>query len=135
MCIRDRGDADALTAVLDELKDRYGAPPLPVERLLAVAVLRQLCREHGVTEVSAQGSTIRFAPLELMDSQLVRLRRLHPKAVYKEVARTVSVPRPTEGAAGGRMGAPQLRDQELLDWCGHFLRSLSGSAVRAATGA
>jgi transcription-repair coupling factor (superfamily II helicase) len=129
------GDAAALQAVLDELKDRYGTPPLPVDRLLAVAALRQICRGHGVTEVATQGNTIRFAPLPLKDSQLIRLRRLHPKAVYKESVNTVSVPRPTEGAAGGRMGAPQLRDQELLDWCAHFLQSLAGSAVSAATGA
>jgi transcription-repair coupling factor (superfamily II helicase) len=122
-------DEAALQAVLDELKDRYGTPPLPVDRLLAVARFRQICRAHGVTEVATQGNTIRFAPLPLMDSQLVRLRRLHPKALYKEAAKTVSVPRPTEGAAGGRMGAPQLRDQELLDWAAHFLQSLMGSRV------
>ncbi|MBW4719140.1 transcription-repair coupling factor [Saccharothrix obliqua] len=127
-------DAAALQAVWDELKDRYGTPPLPVERLLAVARFRQTCREHGVTEVATQGQTIRFAPLELKDSQLVRLRRLHPKAIYKQAARTVSVPRPTEGAAGGRMGAPQLRDQALLDWCAQFLVSLAGTPVSPVTG-
>jgi transcription-repair coupling factor (superfamily II helicase) len=108
---------------------------LPLRDALAVAKLRQTCRRHGVTEVATQGAAIRFAPMPLKDSQLVRLRRLHPKAVYKESVSTVSVPRPTEGAAGGRMGAPQLRDQELLDWCAHFLQSLAGSAVSAATGA
>ncbi|MEV0679924.1 transcription-repair coupling factor [Actinosynnema sp. NPDC050436] len=127
------GDEAALQAVWDELKDRYGTPPLPVERLLAVARFRQTCRAHGVTEVIVQGQTIRFAPLELRDSQLVRLRRLHPKAVYKQTANTVSVPRPTEGAAGGRMGAPQLRDGELLDWCAAFLGSLAGTPVSGVT--
>ncbi|GAA0215973.1 transcription-repair coupling factor [Saccharothrix mutabilis subsp. mutabilis] len=127
-------DEDALRAVWDELKDRYGTPPLPVERLLAVARFRQTCRAHGVTEVAVQGSTIRFAPLELKDSQMVRLRRLFPKAVYKQVTGTVSVPRPTEGAAGGRMGAPLLRDQELIDWCAHFLESLAGTPVSGVTG-
>ncbi|GGP59674.1 transcription-repair coupling factor [Saccharothrix coeruleofusca] len=128
------GDEAALQAVWDELKDRYGTPPLPVERLLAVARFRHTCRAHGVTEVATQGSSIRFAPLKLKDSQLVRLQRLHPKAVYKQATATVSVPRPTEGAAGGRMGAPQLRDQELLQWCAHFLESLSGTPVSPVTG-
>nr|WP_157528818.1 transcription-repair coupling factor [Kibdelosporangium sp. MJ126-NF4] len=117
-------DADELAGVLEELKDRYGAPPLPVERLFAVATFRQTCREHGVTEVATQSSSIRFAPLDLRDSQIVRLKRLHPKATYKAVTNTVSVPRPTEGPAGGRIGAPQLRDQELLTWCAGFLASL-----------
>src|SRR5688500_9650034 len=62
------GDAESLQSVWDELKDRYGTPPLPVERLLAVARFRQTCRAHGVTEVATQGATIRFAPLELKDS-------------------------------------------------------------------
>ncbi|GAA1261278.1 transcription-repair coupling factor [Saccharothrix xinjiangensis] len=127
------GDEASLQAVWDELKDRYGAPPLPVERLLAVARFRQECREHGVTEVVVMGQNIRFAPLDLKDSQLVRLRRLFPKAVHKQATSSVSVPRPTEGAAGGRMGAPQLRDQELLDWCAHFLRSLVVSPVTGAS--
>lgn len=71
-----------------------------------------------------QGSSIRFAPLNLRDSQLVRLKRLHPKATLKAVTGVVTVPRPTEGAAGGRIGAPPLRDQELLAWCTSFLSSL-----------
>jgi transcription-repair coupling factor (superfamily II helicase) len=104
-----------------------------VRNLLAVAAFRQTCRAHGVTEVAVQGSSIRFAPLPLLDSQLVRLRRLYPKATYKAVANTVSVPRPTEGPAGGRLGAPPLRDRELLDWAAKFLASLVG--VPAAVGA
>ncbi|WP_460398207.1 transcription-repair coupling factor [Actinophytocola sediminis] len=117
-------DPEALTAVSEELQDRYGTPPLPVQRLFAVAAFRQTCRRHGVTEVSMQGSTVRFAPLRLRDSQTVRLKRLHPKSTYKSVSNLVSVPRPTEGAAGGRMGAPPLRDTALLDWCAALLDSL-----------
>jgi transcription-repair coupling factor (superfamily II helicase) len=126
------GTTEDLDAVREELVDRYGTMPTPVENLLAVAAFRQVCRAHGVTEVATQGSNIRFAPLPLRDSQLVRLSRLHPKALYKAVANTVSVPRPTEGPAGGRLGAPPLRDRELLDWATKFLESLVG--VPAAVG-
>ncbi|MEU6645676.1 transcription-repair coupling factor [Saccharomonospora sp. NPDC046836] len=118
-------DGAGLTAVYEELIDRYGQPPEPVRRLLAVAAFRQSCRDAGVTEVTTQGSTIRFTPLLLADSQLVRLKRLYPKAVYKAVTHTVSVPKPTEGAAGGRIGAPPLRDEALLDWCRTLLTSLT----------
>jgi transcription-repair coupling factor (superfamily II helicase) len=118
-------DAEGLAAVEEELQDRYGTPPLPVRRLFAVAAFRQTCRRHGVTEVATQGNQIRLAPLPLRDSQLVRLKRLYPKAHYKAVTHLVSVPRPTEGAAGGRIGAPQLRDTELLDWCANLLDSLA----------
>ncbi|OLF11235.1 transcription-repair coupling factor [Actinophytocola xinjiangensis] len=117
-------DPEALAAVTEELQDRYGTPPLPVQRLFAVAAFRQTCRRHGVTEVAMQGNTIRFAPLRLRDSQTVRLKRLHPKSTYKTVTNLVTVPRPTEGAAGGRIGAPPLRDTALLDWCAALLNSL-----------
>ncbi|WP_372448977.1 transcription-repair coupling factor [Qaidamihabitans albus] len=118
-------DDAGLDAVLDELTDRYGQPPAPVRRLLKVASFRQSCRAAGVTEVTMQGNTVRFAPLPLADSQLVRLKRLYPKAVFKAVTDTVSVPRPTEGPAGGRIGAPPLRDEALLDWCTQLLTSLT----------
>ncbi|MEB3366124.1 transcription-repair coupling factor [Saccharopolyspora mangrovi] len=124
-------DPDDLEAVRAELTDRYGPLPEPVERLLKVARFRQVCREHGVREVTLQGSSLRFAPLELPDSKQVRLKRLHPKAVYKPALRTVSLPRPTEGAAGGRMGAPQLRDEALLEWCATFLETLTANPVPA----
>ncbi|WP_106177639.1 transcription-repair coupling factor [Prauserella shujinwangii] len=118
-------DRAGLDAVLDELVDRYGQSPAPVRRLLAVAAFRQSCRAAGVTEVTLQGNSIRFAPLPLADSQLVRLKRLYPKAVYKAVTNTVSVPRPTEGPAGGRIGAPPLRDEALLDWCTELLTAMT----------
>ncbi|MGQ0840770.1 transcription-repair coupling factor [Actinokineospora sp.] len=118
-------DAAGLAAVREELLDRYGEPPAPVVNLLAVAEFRHACRRHGVTEAIGQGSGIRFAPLPLRDSQLVRLKRLYPKATHKAVTNTVNVPRPTEGGAGGRIGAPVLRDRDLLDWCTKFLDSLA----------
>ena len=80
-----------------------------------------------------QGNTIRFAPLDLPDSAQVRLKRLHPKALYKPATKLVAVPRPTEGGAGGRIGAPPLRDAELLKWCTQFLDSLTQQTVSAAS--
>jgi transcription-repair coupling factor (superfamily II helicase) len=124
-------DDDQLFAVREELVDRYGAPPPPVDRLLAVARFKLRCRAHGVREAVTQGNTIRFAPIELRESQLVRLKRLHPKAHYKPATNLVSVPKPTEGGAGGRIGAPALRDTDLLDWCTQFLDSLDPATVAA----
>ncbi|MGK4592716.1 transcription-repair coupling factor [Amycolatopsis sp. w19] len=125
-------DQAGLDAVREELIDRYGQPPAPVRRLLAVAAFRHTCRAAGVTEVAVQGTSIRFAPLPLADSQMVRLKRLYPKALYKAVTNTVSVPKPTEGPAGGRMGAPALRDEELLDWCAKLLTNLMKSPAPVA---
>src|SRR5690606_39459588 len=46
----------AIDEVRDELTDRYGSPPAPVERLLKIAGSKQVCRAAGVTEVSLQGN-------------------------------------------------------------------------------
>jgi transcription-repair coupling factor (superfamily II helicase) len=83
-----------------------------------------VCRAHGIAEVTAPGSTLRFAPVQLADSQVVRLGRLYPKAVYKPAVATLSVPRPTEGA--DRIGAAPLRDRELLNWCTRLVTSVLG---------
>ena len=127
-------DTDGLDAVVEELTDRYGEPPVPVRNLLGVAAFRQQCRRHGVTEVSLQGSSIRFATLQLPDSKLVRLRRLHPRALYKAASQVVSVPRPTEG---NRLGGAPVRDTDLLAWCARPLDDLASAppvgAVEART--
>ncbi|APU12815.1 transcription-repair coupling factor [Actinoalloteichus fjordicus] len=132
---RVSADAEALTAVRAELVDRYGPPPVEVDRLLAVSAFRQLCRRYGVTEVTLQGNALRFAPMELRDSQIVRLERLYPKATYKPALRLVSLPRPTEGGAGGRIGAPPLRDEALLSWAEGFLSAMAGVPAPAAASA
>ena len=77
--------------------------------------------------MSAQGSSLRFAPVRLQDSQLVRLGRLHPKAVYKPTAQTLSVPHPAEGS--GRLGAAPLRDRALLDWCTRLVTDVVGEVT------
>src|SRR2546423_12205853 len=76
-------DTEGLDAVREELIDRYGRPPAPVNRLLSVAKFRHTCREAGVTEGAVQGDTIPFAPLPLAGLQLVTLKRPYPQAQVK----------------------------------------------------
>ncbi len=125
--IAEAVDAEALDAITDELRDRYGALPPPVVTLLDVARFRQVCRAHGVAEVTLQGSKLRFAPVTLQDSQVVRLNRLYPQAGYRAAGQTLSVPRPSEGSGG--IGAPPLRDRELLDWCTNLVTAMLGPRV------
>lgn len=54
-----------IRSVREELVDRYGKLPAPVENLLLVAGLRMLARACGVGEIVLQGNNIRFAPVEL----------------------------------------------------------------------
>ncbi|MEU9745613.1 transcription-repair coupling factor [Streptomyces niveus] len=112
-----------ITAVREELTDRYGKLPEPVENLLLVAGLRMLARACGVGEIVLQGSNIRFAPVELRESQELRLKRLHPRTVIKPTAHQILVPRPTAGKIGGK----PVVGRELLSWTGEFLATILGS--------
>ncbi|WP_399089922.1 transcription-repair coupling factor [Streptomyces sp. BBFR2] len=112
-----------IKAVREELTDRYGKLPEPVENLLLVAGLRMLARACGVSDITLQGSNVRFGPVELRESQELRLKRLHPRAVLKPATHQVLVPRPTTGKIGGK----PLVGRELLAWVGEFLTTILGA--------
>jgi transcription-repair coupling factor (superfamily II helicase) len=106
-----------VSAVRDELADRYGDPPRPVENLLEVARFRTRARAAGLSEVTLQGNHVRFTPIRLKDWQRVRLDRLYPRSLVKETVGTVLVPRPSTA----RVGGTPLRDVELLAWAAEFV--------------
>jgi transcription-repair coupling factor (superfamily II helicase) len=116
-------DSDA-AAVREELEDRYGELPLPVVTLLDVARLRFEARRVGLTDITLQGSQVRFAPVVLPDSRVVRVQRLYPKTLLKPAVRTMLVPVPKTGVSGGAFGGQPLRDTELLAWCAEVIRSV-----------
>jgi transcription-repair coupling factor (superfamily II helicase) len=114
-------DSEAdITAITDELSDRYGDPPEPVLNLLEVARLRTEARRAGLSDITAAGNHIRFAPVELPDSRQVRVQRLYPKTVLKPAVRTMLIPAPKTAVIGGQ----PFRDTELLAWCGEVIRSV-----------
>jgi transcription-repair coupling factor (superfamily II helicase) len=139
-----------IDAVRDELNDRFGPVPQQVENLLAVARLRFVARNTGLTDIILQANHIRFAPVELPDSRVVRVQRLYPGAVLKPAVSTMLVPVPKAvpgtragSATGGRtgtgqtisLGAPPLRDQDLLTWCEELIEAvLSGLAPAGPDG-
>ena len=106
-------DEESLTAVRDELVDRFGELPTPVLNLLEVARFRIGARRAGLGEVALAGSNIRFAPVELPESAQLRLQRLYPGTLVKQAVRTILVPKPMTARVGGQ----PLRDVELLHWC------------------
>ncbi len=124
-------DDAAVQAVREELADRYGPLPDPVERLLAVASFRVHSRRYGLTEIGVQGNQIRFAPLQLRESQTMRLQRLYPRSIVKPQPGTVLVPRPMTARIGGQ----PVRDVALLDWCRELLSAVLGDDVAAAAAA
>jgi transcription-repair coupling factor (superfamily II helicase) len=122
--IASASSEEDVAAVREELADRYGPLPEPVENLLLVAGLRMLARSCGVTDITLQGSNVRFSPVELRESQELRLQRLYPRSVVKAATRQVLVPRPK---SGGGIGGKPVVGRDLLAWVGEFLTSVLGS--------
>jgi transcription-repair coupling factor (superfamily II helicase) len=91
--------------IRSEWLDRFGPLPPPAEALLAVGRLRAACARTGVREVTVAHDTARLSPLALKTSQAIRLRRLHPRAVYKEDLGQVVLP----------LGGPRLGRVPLVD--------------------
>jgi transcription-repair coupling factor (superfamily II helicase) len=117
-------DDAGIAAVVEELVDRYGPLPEPAERLVALARLRLLCREYGVAEVSSiSEANVRIAPLPLMDSQQLRLKRMYPSATFRATTSTVVMPIPRTGTG---IGAPRVRDLELVRVVAGLLLALDG---------
>ncbi len=136
-----------IDAVRDELSDRFGHVPDQVENLLAVARLRSIARQAGLTDIILQGNHIRFAPVDLPDSRQVRLQRLYPGAIIKLAVATMLIPVPkavpgTRAGSGSTragtgptisLGAPPLRDQDLLAWCEELIEAVLGGMTPAGS--
>jgi transcription-repair coupling factor (superfamily II helicase) len=89
-----------------EWLDRYGPLPAEVEKLLEIGRLRAECVRTGVTEVSGVVArpgaapspsrpgevVVRLSPLRLPASAQLRLRRLQPRALFKEEGSQLIVP-------------------------------------------
>ena len=118
-----RDDAE-LAHVAEELTDRFGEMPEEVSRLFAVARLRHQARRAGVSDITMQGTRLKFHPVDMPDSKQVRLKRLYPGSNYRAAAKTVQVPFPREGGAKRALNAPNLRDEELLQWVADFLSAI-----------
>jgi transcription-repair coupling factor (superfamily II helicase) len=107
--VRSDEDVDLLT---EELTDRYGEPPVEVLSLLLVARFRARARKAGIGEVTIAGRNVRFAPVDLPESRVVRLNRMYPKSIVKAPVSTILVPRPQTAAVGGR----PITGIALLEW-------------------
>ena len=106
-----RSPAD-LDAVREELTDRYGAPPPEVIALIEVARFRLLCRDVGLTEVITAGTNVRFSPVDLPESRVMRMNRLYPGAQQRKALGQVLLPRPMTRPITGT----PLKDADLLAW-------------------
>jgi transcription-repair coupling factor (superfamily II helicase) len=110
--VRADEDVDLLR---EEMVDRYGEPPIEVQSLLFVALFRARARRAGIKEVTIAGRHVRFAPIVLPDSRVVRLQRLHPKSIVKPQVETLLVPRPLAPVGGHPIPQP-ISGMALLEW-------------------
>ena len=114
-------DDQDLQQAVEEMEDRYGPVPEPVQRLLAVARLRHQARRAGVSDITVQGTRIKVHPVELADSKQIRLKRLFPGSNYRAAAKAIQLSFPK---AGRNVTDPKLRDVELVQWMANFLSSM-----------
>ena len=120
---------DRAEEVRAELTDRYGEVPTPVANLLEVARFRVRARRAGLREVTLQGNHVRFSPVELRESQTMRIKRLYPATVVKATVKSILVPRPTTARIGGR----PVGDVELLHWAAGVIDAVIDEPVPAVS--
>ena len=77
---RDVADIEELR---EELDDRFGPPPEPVEHLLALQRARIKLGAAGARAVSFRGGRLVIAPIELDSAALRELRGRLPDAIYE----------------------------------------------------
>ncbi len=110
-----------VTGVVEELADRYGAMPTPVETLVSIARLRVALHAVGITEVIATSASVKFSPVELAESRILRLNRLYPGSVLKPATRTIVVPLARESLIGA---AAKTGDIDLVEWVNTWVASV-----------
>ncbi|MGW4350943.1 transcription-repair coupling factor [Nocardia sp. NPDC004582] len=121
-------DDSGLSAVVEELVDRYGPLPVEVGRLVSVAKLRLLARTYSIAEIGVTGTTVKVSPLQLPDSKQLRLKRLYPNATYRAATGIVQLPLPR---VEDSVGAARVRDVQVLQFVADLLLALDGKAPGA----
>jgi transcription-repair coupling factor (superfamily II helicase) len=81
----------------EELEDRFGPVPEPLENLLALQRARIKFGQAGARTVSFRGGRLAVVPIELDSKRAKRLREQLPEALYESGRSQVSVRVPTEG--------------------------------------
>ena len=71
-----------LRALRDELRDRFGPPPEPIEALLAIQRARIEFGRDGARSLQLRGARIVAEPLELESDRVGRMRERIPEAIF-----------------------------------------------------
>jgi transcription-repair coupling factor (superfamily II helicase) len=81
----------------EDLEDRFGPPPEPLENLLALQRARIKFGAAGAQAVSFRGERLAVTPIELDSVRAKRLREELPEALYEAGRSQVTVRVPSEG--------------------------------------
>ncbi|MBN2176377.1 MAG: transcription-repair coupling factor [Demequinaceae bacterium] len=115
-------DGESITAVEDELVDRYGEMPEVVRNLFSITALRLDLAARGLSEATVQGRYVRFFPVVLADSAALRVRRLYPGTIIKPAVRQILVPAPTTT----RVGETAISGPSVLEWVRSVVGAIAG---------
>jgi transcription-repair coupling factor (superfamily II helicase) len=105
---------DQLIEIQAEIADRFGPLPTSVHNLIEVTQLRQMANRLGLLEVNLLGLMARIQPVDLTDSELVKLSHTYPTTKYLKSSHLLTMSIPKSQAEG------TIRDREVID----FLRKL-----------
>jgi transcription-repair coupling factor (superfamily II helicase) len=85
-----------LRALRDELRDRFGPVPEPVEALLELQRARIEVGRRGGRVAEVRGGRLSISPLELEAAEVARVRERIPEAMYETARQTLSLRVPDE---------------------------------------
>lgn len=109
-----------ISLVIEELRDRYGDPPIEVQHLARISVLRRRATKLGLSKVIAAGGYLRVDPVELPGSRVMRMNRLYPGSRYSESSKSLQVSMP----APKTLGTSQPEPEALLAWVSQVFEAL-----------
>jgi transcription-repair coupling factor (superfamily II helicase) len=92
-----------LRALREELRDRFGPVPEPVEALLELQRARIEIGRRGGRVAEVRGGRLSISPLDLDSAQVARIREDMPEALYETSKETLSIRVPDE--PGPRLAA------------------------------
>jgi transcription-repair coupling factor (superfamily II helicase) len=82
----------------EELEDRFGPAPQPLQNLLSLQRARIKFGQAGAQTVSFRGDRLAVVPIELDSARARRLRQELPEALYESGRSQVSLRVPKDGS-------------------------------------
>jgi transcription-repair coupling factor (superfamily II helicase) len=89
-------ESSELERIVDELEDRFGAPPQPVQNLIQLQRARIALGRAGARSVEVRTDRLVAAPISLELEDVKALRNQIPQAAYESLKQTLRVPLPED---------------------------------------